>query len=209
MARNFEIVDTFPVPALVVGAENDVLFLNAVAKTAVMGCASNRGSCPEQLCIIGKLADWTVNQSLPPHLGKLPLSRFFDNTGIKAVIRSFDLDGEEPARLVLLFWDESTPSLNGELLTQLYGLTQAEGRLAAQMVSTEGSPKDISDSLGISINTVRTHMKRIFAKVGVPGQVDLVRRILNGPAVYMGTNDAGTRETGRPPCNLIPFGIRP
>jgi len=36
----------------------------------------------------------------------------------------------------------------------------------------------------VSINTARTQLKSIFAKVGVRTQAQLVRRILNSPALF-------------------------
>jgi LuxR family maltose regulon positive regulatory protein len=54
-------------------------------------------------------------------------------------------------------------------------LTEREGQvldLLAQMYSTE----EIATELFVSANTVKTHLKGIFGKLGVKRRVDAVRR---------------------------------
>lgn len=53
-----------------------------------------------------------------------------------------------------------------------FGLTPAEARVGAQVAA--GLPiADIADRLGVSRETVRTHMKRLFEKTGCRRQVEL------------------------------------
>jgi DNA-binding CsgD family transcriptional regulator len=69
----------------------------------------------------------------------------------------------------------SSPS--AERLRVVYGLTRAEARLTSLIV--EG--RDIvaaAESLKVSTNTVKYHLKAIFGKVGVSRQSQLVRRVL-------------------------------
>lgn len=69
-------------------------------------------------------------------------------------------------------------------LSQFYGMTPAEARLAALIVG--GQPlQDAAMQLGISQNTARTHMKRIYAKTDTHRQVELVR-LLGLPAEAAG-----------------------
>lgn len=56
-----------------------------------------------------------------------------------------------------------------EILRTLFNLTQAEARIA-QMVALGDGPQVIADALGLSINTVRTHLKHCYAKTA---QLDL------------------------------------
>lgn len=66
-------------------------------------------------------------------------------------------------------------------LTQLFGLTPAESRLATAL--TNGlSLDDASQSLHISRNTARAHLRSIFAKTGVSQQTQLVSLILKSVA---------------------------
>jgi DNA-binding CsgD family transcriptional regulator len=54
-----------------------------------------------------------------------------------------------------------------------FSLTPAEARLASRL-ATGASLEDISDEMGISKLTGRTHLKRIFAKLGIGRQSELV-----------------------------------
>ncbi len=57
-----------------------------------------------------------------------------------------------------------------------YGLTGAEARLCQALIRT-GSLPNAADELQISRSTARSHMKNIFAKLGVSSQVQLVTRL--------------------------------
>ncbi len=66
-----------------------------------------------------------------------------------------------------------------EQLRDAYGLTHAEGRVALRLADGQRL-SDIAGDLGISINTVRGHLKQVFAKTGTHRQAELVRLVLNG-----------------------------
>jgi DNA-binding CsgD family transcriptional regulator len=57
-----------------------------------------------------------------------------------------------------------------------YGLTGAEARLCQALIRT-GSLNDAADELHISPSTARSHLKNVFAKLGVTSQVQLVMRL--------------------------------
>lgn len=67
-----------------------------------------------------------------------------------------------------------------EMLKFGYGLTQKEAQATACLLNGL-SPNDISDQLGVSVHTTRTHLKRVFDKVGVNGQTELAACLLQGP----------------------------
>ncbi len=106
--------------------------------------------------------------SLAVTVGRLPLaSRFL---------------GTERRAAAIYITDPQTPfDLDSAKLRRLYKLTPAEARLAAHMA--QGSRlEDAAADLGVSLNTVRTHLKRIFSKTGTDRQAELVRLIISGPA---------------------------
>ena len=72
-------------------------------------------------------------------------------------------------------------NLSHRRLREIYELTPAEARMAS-LVAQGNRLEDAAEDLGVSLNTVRTHLKRIFAKTGTDRQADLVRLILSGPA---------------------------
>ena len=45
-----------------------------------------------------------------------------------------------------------------------------------RLLPTELSQREIGDALYVSLNTVKSHTRRIFAKLGVSGREDAVRR---------------------------------
>ena len=55
---------------------------------------------------------------------------------------------------------------------QVFALTKTESRIAA-LIAHGQSPNAIAKATGIAPSTVRSHLKRIFAKTGVHGQVEL------------------------------------
>lgn len=68
-----------------------------------------------------------------------------------------------------------------------FGLTGAECRVAVE--ASEGhKPMEIARRLGLSIHTVRSHIKRIFQKTGVHSQAGLVRALLRGENGKTGAN---------------------
>lgn len=62
-------------------------------------------------------------------------------------------------------------------LSAAFGLTRAERRLLSQLLS-ERPIEEMAVVLGISAETVRTHRKRIFAKVGVSSRSELAGLVL-------------------------------
>ncbi len=62
---------------------------------------------------------------------------------------------------------------------RLYRLTRAEARLAGLMA--RGKRLDgVAETMGVSVNTARTHLKRIFTKTGTSSQAELVHLLLSG-----------------------------
>lgn len=59
-----------------------------------------------------------------------------------------------------------------------YGLSRSERRVA-QMLGGGTKARDIAESLGISIPTVRSHLRNLYAKTETSGQVELVN-LING-----------------------------
>ncbi len=67
------------------------------------------------------------------------------------------------------------------VLQRLYGLTAAESRVAGEVLRGSGID-EAATHLGLKRETVRTHLKHVFAKVGTTRQADLVRLLLTGAA---------------------------
>lgn len=68
-----------------------------------------------------------------------------------------------------------------EHLRALFELSSGEARLALALFDGQGL-QDVADERGVSINTVKTELKRIFAKTGTHGQGELMRVLRAIPA---------------------------
>lgn len=61
-----------------------------------------------------------------------------------------------------------------DLLARTFGLTPSETRVLFAIVEFTGV-SEVAQSLGIAETTVKTHLKRVFAKTGTSRQADLVK----------------------------------
>lgn len=84
-------------------------------------------------------------------------------------------------RICMILIDRASAGSQGleRALREAWQLTPAEAAIAAALVAGE-SMQEISDRRAVSISTVRSQMKQIFAKTGTRRQADLVRLVLGG-----------------------------
>ncbi len=66
--------------------------------------------------------------------------------------------------------------INASSLGALYELTDAEARICSLLYQSYNLP-DVARTLGISINTAKTHLNRSYRKLGVQSQTELVRKL--------------------------------
>jgi DNA-binding CsgD family transcriptional regulator len=66
-------------------------------------------------------------------------------------------------------------------LRALYGLTRMQAEVASRLVETLDAAA-VSAALGVSTNTVRSHLRIVNRKVGAGSQLDLVQRLALGAA---------------------------
>jgi len=71
---------------------------------------------------------------------------------------------------------ELEPPSAPKVMAQLYGLTPSELRVLLAVFET-GSIEDIANVLGVSVPTVKTHLRRLFDKTGTRRQTDLVKLV--------------------------------
>jgi len=67
-----------------------------------------------------------------------------------------------------------------ELLRRIFGLTLSEARVCERLAQG-ATPAQIARDLDITTNTVRVHLRNVFAKTGVGRQAELVSKILSLP----------------------------
>lgn len=140
----------------------------------------------------------TASASHAPHferliqaaLGAMPLAtmslphpqdgRLF--TVLASSIRSRDVDrfnesGVHDAAAMLIITDPLRPfDIPIDWIIQAYGVTRAEAKVA--LAATSGaSISEIAQRLNVSPNTVKTHLRSVFAKTGVSGQGELAKLV--------------------------------
>lgn len=97
----------------------------------------------------------------------------------------------EGAGAMLLFHDPGmSHALPGEQLAWLYRLTPAELRVCEALYAT-GTIVDAAIRLGLAHQTIRSHLKSIYAKFGVTSQAQLIRKLANALWMVIGR---GTKE---------------
>ena len=84
--------------------------------------------------------------------------------------------GGGPASVLFLNDPVHPPRVSPGAIRDLLGLTQSEAAIAAEMANGT-SLVDTAARLGISPNTVRAHLRSIFAKTGVKRQSQLVQLV--------------------------------
>jgi DNA-binding CsgD family transcriptional regulator len=99
--------------------------------------------------------------------------------------------GNSPRRwLPLVLADDATqpkstrpeaPESNEDCLRRLYGLTRCEARIA-ELLAKGLTMSAAAQRLNVGLNTVRTHLQRIYSKTDTHHQSGLVALLLTGPA---------------------------
>ncbi|MEE8320455.1 MAG: response regulator [Gammaproteobacteria bacterium] len=75
-----------------------------------------------------------------------------------------------------------------EMLKKAYNLTKSEARFVAKLVENPDM-ESVAKSLGVSMSTVRTHLKRVFRKTKTNRQSALLHKIVTGPAAKLFKNN--------------------
>lgn len=87
------------------------------------------------------------------------------------------------AHAVMCFSDpDRSHPIETSKLAAIYGLTPTEAQVAIA-IANGISPDEISRLHHVAISTVRSHLKKIFQKLGINHQTELVKILLTGPFV--------------------------
>ena len=93
-------------------------------------------------------------------------------------VHRMDFGARRIAALVLIVDPESKPNIDPGLVSATLGLTRAESRVAASMAEG-GTVRDIAAATHREESSVRWLVERIYAKLGISRQADLVRMVLS------------------------------
>jgi DNA-binding CsgD family transcriptional regulator/GAF domain-containing protein len=87
---------------------------------------------------------------------------------------------DAPSALIVITDPVSSSRPPLEALATIYGFTPTETALASLLVEGQ-TLKESASRLGITMNTVKTHMKQLFAKTNTRRQAELIRLVLQFP----------------------------
>jgi DNA-binding CsgD family transcriptional regulator len=90
--------------------------------------------------------------------------------------RFSDLGMRDAAVLLFIVDPANRAGIPMSWIMEGYGLTQAEAKVALAASSGLNIP-ETANRLGVSINTIKTHLRRVFAKTGTSRQTELARLI--------------------------------
>ena len=192
------IIEQFPMGVLLVDIDGKVISANQRALNAI---ADSSSLCLEdnRLCATAK----EPNQQLAQQIKKAATASL---DVADACVSSLKIDGEEDeGALSLLITPDPYPStqfdrqaencaaifigsasterhISPTALQTLFGLSQAEARLASLLASGVSLSQAAEQSY-ISKNTAKVQLKSIFTKLGVSRQAELIKVILTSPAV--------------------------
>jgi len=91
--------------------------------------------------------------------------------------------GTDSRWLVLVFDPEQRVRPSAELVSRELGISAREGEIAV-LLSLGHTLSSVATRLGISLHTVRVHLKHIFEKIGAHSQSEVIRRVLLSPAMH-------------------------
>jgi DNA-binding CsgD family transcriptional regulator len=111
--------------------------------------------------------------SIPRPEGRHALSAMVAPTGVTGIFP----DSRSACVVVLVEEPAHRATAPLDAFVKSHRLSRAEAALTARLVGGM-SLHQAAAALGISGNTVRTHLKHVFAKTGARRQADLVRRAL-------------------------------
>jgi DNA-binding CsgD family transcriptional regulator len=134
---------------------------------------------------LGHLLRHAVNQTAdqpPAHGGALSITRPSGAHPLSVMVvplrtKPQGLRDREPAAAVFVSDPDVRLETSEQHLRGLYALTLVEARLAAWL-SQGKSVSEAAEAMGITVNTARAYLKRVYDKTGVRRQPELVRLLL-------------------------------
>lgn len=177
---------------VIVDAERRVSFMNARAERLAQArdpIVVRNG----RLSLFGRSLDVRLQQAIAEATGgarpggarvgaslRLQSSETISINVAPLALDSLAIVGSSPLALILIGdpGQQGTPSERA--LREAYDLTPAEARLTRALVSGD-TLHAYAEKSGLSMSTLRTHLKGVFAKTGDDRQSGLVRRVLCDP----------------------------
>lgn len=80
---------------------------------------------------------------------------------------------------MVVFTPDERASPSQGIIRQLFDLTSAEAKVASKLIQNSGNYRIAANSLGVSLETIRTQAKSVLCKAGVESMPGLIRIVSN------------------------------
>lgn len=181
-----DILDRLTAAVILFNEKLNIIYNNKSAQNLL-----NTGTCLENYCgyltcynpeITAELKEMAVDQK--DHL--LSIERDETQKSLNVLVTPLKLSLETslnnpPTTILFAFELTDDYARVEEVLRSLYHLSPMEAKLVAQLFITPHLAT-AADALGITLNTARTHLKRIYSKTRVNRISSLIHLIVTGPA---------------------------
>jgi DNA-binding CsgD family transcriptional regulator/PAS domain-containing protein len=176
-----QILDRMPQALVVTDLDARVIFQNRASRNGTPHAGGTAGS----LGLVGEAVAEAMNEFR--RLGKRVYTRIVsdDDNQRQVVVKSVRLPGDETAAMTLVY---ECPDSTVQRLPAWAVLSKREQEIA-ELVSQGLTNKQIAERAFVSENTVKQHLKRVFAKTDVRNRAELMQRIWTAAA-------ANVREEG-------------
>lgn len=194
------------IPVLLVSAETKILFMNAAAEELLRvsdGLVAEGGVLRALLLeetralqtLVAGAAQTSARHGRMSG-GRLRVSRRLSREPLEIDISPLPSRRDEwllkqsPAAALFVIDRSRLQIADDSALIRLHGLTASEARVA-RAISRGLSGKVICRDLNISYNTLKTHLKHIYAKTQTRHQIDLLRVLAGGARIARNDGDPG------------------
>jgi DNA-binding CsgD family transcriptional regulator len=206
------VMDSSAQGVIATGVDGAVLFMNQTASEMLGLCGTNRtagtggltlgpkgisaqhpGEAIRLRELIARAGDTIVGNGA--HSGGVMFVSRADKAPLKVLVAPLSgvrnnlpvapfAAGSGRQRSAVVLFISAPERIPAPMVDQIAGqlqLTPAEARLAAALVDGK-SMKEFAEEAEVTLNTARTHLKRVFHKAGVSRQGELIRILLTGTA---------------------------
>jgi DNA-binding CsgD family transcriptional regulator len=190
-------LDDLPGGIIVLDADRRVLQMNRAARAIVArqdGISVRRSGAivlasPEAARQLAAVLDGTLNGTVAGGMVRVPRRQGRAAYTLLVAVPTHRPERRDGGVVLLIHDPERLLQASPAMLRRVLGLTRREAELVEALVGGIGTT-GFAVQAGISLNTVRFHLKSIYAKVGVRGQADLLRTVLTTVAVLGGERHA-------------------
>lgn len=177
------VLDMLGLGVLVFDVSRNVAYVNAAGRVAADVCGFNiRGrSLRPNARALGERIDAALRQAVD---GSPALVRCdYDGGVLHWLFHPFG-DRRFPVeeRGVIALARMTRTSSLVRFFSETYALTPAEHRVLCHLVARQGSVKSVAKSAGITVSTVRSHLKNLFQKTRTRRQSELLSLVWSLPA---------------------------